>query len=72
MTPPKQFEPNIQSLGFGYRAPQWFAAGGLDLSFRQDGATLTIDLPAQEPAKLTAPYVLQAHCDQPTQPSWIK
>ncbi|MHC4563831.1 MAG: alpha-L-fucosidase, partial [Planctomycetota bacterium] len=25
MTPPTVFEPNIQSLGLGYRAPKWFA-----------------------------------------------
>ncbi|KKO11202.1 hypothetical protein LCGC14_0016780 [marine sediment metagenome] len=48
------------------------ATGGSELTFRQDGGTLTIDLPAQEPEALTAPYILQAHCDQPTQPSWIK
>ena len=46
--------------------------GGVELAFQQDGATLTIDLPAQEPADLAAPYVLQAHCDRPTQPGWIK
>jgi alpha-L-fucosidase len=46
--------------------------GGSELSFRQDEGTLSIDLPTQEPDALTAPYVLQARCDQPTTPSWIK
>jgi len=45
--------------------------GGSDLRFRQDAAALSIDLPSR-PANLTAPYVLQAHCGQPTQPGWIK
>jgi alpha-L-fucosidase len=45
--------------------------GGGKLSFTQDGARLTIDLPAYEPETLQRPYVLQATCDQPTKPSWI-
>ena len=46
--------------------------GGTQMSHQQDGATLTVDLPEHEPADLAGPYVLQAHCDQPTQPGWIK
>ena len=51
--------------------PTTLTRGGSDLRFQQDGAALTIDLPSR-PGELTAPYVLQAHCDQPTQPGWIK
>ncbi|MHC4985108.1 MAG: alpha-L-fucosidase [Planctomycetota bacterium] len=46
--------------------------GGSELSFHQDGAALTIDMPAEEPTDLAAPYILQARCDQPTKPGWIK
>ena len=45
--------------------------GGSEMTFQQEGATLTIDLPEQEPSDPMGPYILQARCDQPTKPGWI-